>query len=109
MLNQLGDESQSQFMKHVEQRFRILVQLVGELEEPWATFGSGEVPSVPQVQPSSSRINVHNDHLVSAKGDAQAGNASWKGKGLARVTPPTLNTHLPSPAAPLRTTRSDFV
>lgn len=76
MLNQLGNQCQSQPMQHVEQCSRTLVQLIGDLEELWATFSSGKVPRVPQVQPSGSGVNVHNYDLVSTKVDAQARLAS---------------------------------
>ena len=47
MLNQLGYQCQPQPVQCAEQFFRGLVQLVGDLKEPWATFSSGKVPRVP--------------------------------------------------------------
>ena len=53
-------------MQYIEEHSRVLVQLIGDLEEPWATLSSGEIARVPQVQPSGSRVDVHNDNFVSA-------------------------------------------
>lgn len=109
MLNQLGNHRQSQCMQHAEQHRRVLVQLVGDLEEPRATFSGGQVPGVPQVQPSGPRIYIHNDHLVGAEGYAQTRNASWNSEQLTQIWIPILATYLPGRAVPLRTRRLDFV
>ena len=78
MLNQLSNERQPQSVEYIEQYSRILVQLIGDFEEPRTTLSGGEVPGVSQVQPSGSRIDIHNDNLISAKGDPQARDASWE-------------------------------
>lgn len=47
MFNQLGDKCQSQRVQHIEQHSRVLIQLIGDLEEPWATLSSSEIARVP--------------------------------------------------------------
>jgi len=109
MLNQLGNECESQSMEYIEQNCRVLVQLIGDLEEPRTTLSGGEVPGVPQVQPSSSWVDIHNDNFVGAKGDPQAGNASWESDGSVQIRAPVSGTHLPGPVEPPRRRGSDFV
>jgi len=108
MFDQLGDERQPQRMQHVEQHSRVLVQLIGDLEEPRAPLSSGEIARIPQVQPSSSGVDVHNDNFVSAQVDAQARLAGCENEWLARYLDPMSNTHLPNRVEPPRRTRLGF-
>ena len=109
MLNQLGNECQSQSMEYIEQNSRVLVQLIGDFKEPRTTLSGGEVPGVPQVQPSSSRVDIHNDNLIGAKGDPQAGNTSWESNESVQIRAPVSGTHLPDPVEPPRRRGLDFV